>query len=84
MIEVLRTSGRSLRDPASYADVMQALPNLKGEVMDSGGNAVEVSGHEFWLSGAKGVATQFSGDTGRKRLSVLIRGLLPRPVEEVF
>jgi hypothetical protein len=44
---------------------------------------VPVRGADFWRSGSEGVASQFSGDAGRKRLSVLIRQLMPRPAEEL-
>jgi hypothetical protein len=44
---------------------------------------VPVRGADFWRSGSEGVASQLSGDAGRKRLSVLIRQLMPRPAEEL-
>ncbi|MBF6358255.1 DGQHR domain-containing protein [Nocardia higoensis] len=80
VIEVVRAKGKSLADPAAYAEVMEDLPNLAGEIITEKG-AQPVSGAEFWLSGSKGAASQFSGDAGRKRLSVVIRTLLPRPAE---
>ena len=80
VIEVIRARGKSLADPDAYADVMKDLPKLSGEIMtDTGPQPVE--GAEFWLTGSAGAASQFSGDAGRKRLSVLVRAHLPRPAE---
>ncbi len=81
-IETIRSRGESLNDPTAYAEVVKNLPNLSGEVVTETG-PVPVSGAEFWKSGPDGVASQFSGDAGRKRLSVLIRQLLPKPAEEL-
>lgn len=80
VIEVIPSWGRSLADPISYADAMHDLPTLSGEIMTDHG-ATPVSGAKFWLSGSAGVAAQFSGDAGRKRLSVHVRALIPRPPE---
>ncbi len=80
VIEVLRARGQSLADSKAYAEVMKDLPNLSGEIITEDGPS-PVTGAEFWLSGAAGAASQFSGDAGRKRLSVHIRALLPRPAE---
>lgn len=81
-IEIVRSRGESLNDSKEYAEVMQHLPELSGEVVTDGG-PVPVSGPDFWRSGSEGVASQFSGDAGRKRLSVLIRQLMPKPAEEL-
>lgn len=80
IIEVVRASGESLADAKAYAKAMNDLPKLTGEIMTETGPQ-PVTGAEFWLSGSQGAASQFSGDSGRKRLSVLIRALLPRPAE---
>ena len=80
IIEVVRASGKSLADPEAYAEVMKDLPKLTGEIITADGPE-PVSGADFWLSGPYGAASQFSGDAGRKRLSVHIRMLLPRPAE---
>lgn len=80
VIEVLRATGESLGNPKAYAEVMKDLPKLTGEIIAEDG-PLPVTGAEFWLSGSEGVASQFSGDAGRKRLSVHIRALLPRPAE---
>ncbi len=84
VIEVLRAKGGSglLADPDAYADVMKDLPKLSGEIITENG-AQPVSGAEYWLSGPQGVASQFNGDAGRKRLSVHIRALIPHPAEEL-
>lgn len=80
VIEVVRAKGSSLADPNAYAEVMQDLPELSGEITTEEGPS-PVNGAQYWLSGAEGVASQFSGDAGRKRLSVYIRALIPRPAE---
>jgi len=84
VIEVLRAKGGSalLADPDAYAEVMKDLPKLSGEIITEDGPQ-PVSGAEYWLSGPQGAASQFSGDAGRKRLSVHIRALIPRPAEEL-
>ena len=83
VIEVARSWGRRLGDPATYADVLEHLPELRGEVYDDEGVPNDVSGADFWLSGPAGVASQFTGDSGRRRLMVRIRALLPKPTMEV-
>lgn len=80
VIEVLPAWGKSLTDPIAYADVMHDLPTLSDEIMSNRG-AAPVSGATFWLSGSAGMASQFSGDAGCKRLSVHLRALIPRPPE---
>lgn len=81
-IESVRSRGESLNQPTPYAEVMKNLPNLSGEIVTDMG-PVPVRGADFWRSGSEGVASQFSGDAGRKRLSVLIRQLMPKPAEEL-
>lgn len=80
VIEVVRAQSQSLADPNAYAEVMKDLPKLTGEIITEDGPA-PVTGPDFWLSGSEGAASQFSGDAGRKRLSVHIRALIPRPAE---
>lgn len=82
-IEVIRSKGLNLGDPDLYAEVMKDLPNLSGEIITQDGNTEEVTGADFWKTGSEGVASQFSGDAGRKRLSVHIRNLMPRPADEL-
>jgi hypothetical protein len=81
-IETVRSRGEALNDPAAYAEVMKNLPKLTGEVVTEHG-MVPVTGADFWRSGGEGAASQFTGDAGRKRLSVLIRQLMPKPAEEL-
>jgi hypothetical protein len=80
VIEVIPSWGKSLVDPIAYADAMEDLPTLGGEIMTNRG-AVPVSGAAFWLSGSAGAASQFHGDAERKRLSAHVRALIPRPPE---
>ncbi len=80
VIEVIRARGQSLADSKAYAEVMKDLPKLTGEIITAEGPS-PVTGADFWLSGSDGAASQFSGDAGRKRLSVHIRTLLPSPAE---
>lgn len=80
VIEVIRARGQSLADSKAYAEVMKDLPKLTGEIITADGPS-PVTGADFWLSGSDGAASQFSGDAGRKRLSVHIRTLLPSPAE---
>lgn len=82
-IEVLRARGERLADSKAYASVMERLPDLKAEVLDEDGVAYAVAGGNFWRSGISGVASQFNGDAGRKRLGVTIRYLMPSPAEEL-
>lgn len=80
VIEVIPAQGRSLADRTAYADVMHDLPTLSGEVTTDHGPE-PVSGATFWLAGAAGAASQFSGADGRKRLSGRVQALLPRVPE---
>lgn len=80
VIEVIRASGKSLADVEAYADALKDLPRLTGEIITDDGPE-SVTGPDFWRSGPSGAASQFSGDAGRKRLSVHIRTLLPSPAE---
>lgn len=81
IIEVLRAKGLRLADPEAYADVLKELPTLSGEIVYEDGSAAIVSGADFWRAGPEGVASQWTGDAGRKRLAVRIQALLPRPSE---
>lgn len=77
--EVLRSNGNRLGDEDAYAEVLDRLPELEGEVIREDGQVVLLSGADFWLSGPSGVASQFTGDAGRKRLGGRILALIPRP-----
>lgn len=80
VVEVVPAHGRSLADRMAYAEVMHDLPTLSGEIMTDHG-AEQVSGGKFWLSGSGGVASQFSGEAGRRNLFAHVEALIPRPAE---
>lgn len=80
IIEVLRGKGDRAGDPDAYERVLQGLTNLSGEITTDEGT-VRVHGVDYWKSGPEGVASQFTGDAGRKRLYVNIRSVLPKPTE---
>jgi DGQHR domain-containing protein len=75
VVEVVRSRGGRLGQPDGYAAVMKDLPTLEGEVVDNGGQLSTRSGAEYWRVGS--VASGFSGDAGRRRLSLLIQSRLP-------
>jgi len=81
VIEVVRSKGGRLGQPDAYADVMQELPTLEGESVDNNGQRVTSSGADFWLVGS--VASGFSGDAGRRRLSLLIQSRLPSAADTI-
>ena len=82
-IETLRARGQRLGDAEAYALVMSRLPELSGDVFDEDGTASPVSGPEFWRSGSEGVAGQFTGEAGYRRLASRIQALMPKPSEEI-
>ena len=82
-IEMLRARSQRLGDSEAYADVMSRLPELSGEVFDEDGTPIPVSGPEFWLSGSQGVAGQFTGEAGYRRLASRIQALMPKPSDEI-
>ena len=47
------------------------------------GTRADISGADFWEAGPEGVASQWTGDAGRKRLAVRIQSLIPRPVTSI-
>ena len=79
VLEVLRAKGERLADPDAYAVVFKELPTLSGEIVHEDGAYVDVTGADFWKSGPEGVASQWTGDAGRKRLGIRIQTLLPKP-----
>ncbi len=81
VIEVLRAKGERLGDANAYAEVLKDLPNLSGEIVYEDGTSATVTGSDFWLAGPEGVASQWTGDAGRKRLAVRVQALLPKPSE---
>ncbi|WP_433464074.1 DGQHR domain-containing protein [Spirillospora sp. CA-128828] len=81
VIEVVRSTGGGLGQPHLYADVMVDLPTLEGEVVDNEGQRAIRSGADFWR--VSSVASGFSGDAGRRRLSLLIQSRLSSPAETI-
>lgn len=81
VIEVVRAGGGRLGDPDAYADVLKELPTLSGEFVEQDGTVEARSGEEFWRVGS--VASGFSGDSGRRRLGILIQTLIPRPSDVI-
>lgn len=81
VVEVVRSSGGRLGQPEGYAEVMAELPTLEGESVDNDGQRMIRSGADFWRVGS--VASGFSGDAGRRRLSLLIQSRLPSPAETI-
>ncbi len=81
VMEVLRAKGDRLADPNAYAEVLKDLPTLSGEVVAEDGTYKDVTGADFWKAGPEGVASQWTGDAGRKRLAVRVQALLPKPAE---
>ena len=74
VIEYLRSAGRSLLEPESYADVLQdALSELEGDT--ASGNPAR--GAEFWLAGPEGAAGSYSSNAGRRVLVARLRSSLP-------
>lgn len=83
VIEVLRARGERLGDADAYARVLKDLPSLSGEIVTEDGLSQIVTGVDFWKSGPEGVASQWTGDAGRKRLAVRIQQVLPRPSNDL-
>ncbi len=81
VVEVVRSRGGRLGQPEAYAEVMEDLPTLEGESVDNDGQRMIRSGADFWRVGS--VASGFSGDAGRRRLSLLIQSRLPSPAETI-
>ena len=76
-IEMVRSDGDGLGDPAAYAAVLARVGELQGEAFDADGAPTTVSGAQFWASGPTGVASQFTGDSGRRGLARRLKTLLP-------
>lgn len=82
-VETLRARGQGLGNSEAYAAVMSKLPELSGDVFDEDGTASPVGGPAFWLSGSQGVAGQFTGEAGYRRLASRIQALMPKPSDEI-
>lgn len=84
VIEVMRARKHRLGDVEAYAEIMQGLNNLSGSAYDEKtGQPILVSGPDFWRVGAKGVAGAFTGESGRKRLFLMVQVELPQPTQEI-
>lgn len=84
VVEVMRARGERLGVPEAYAQVLQGLTDLSGEVTDPDTQQrVPVSGAEFWRAGSRGVAGAYTGEAGRRHLFLMIQALLPKPAEEI-
>lgn len=81
VVEVVRSKGGRLGQPDAYAEVMQELPTLQAESVDNDGNLTTRSGADFWRVGS--VASGFSGDAGRRRLSLLVQSRLPSAADTI-
>ncbi len=74
VLEYVRCSGRSVIDPAVYADTLgDILPELEGET--TAGDIAR--GFEFWLGGGDGAVSAYSSNAGRRVLGSKLRGMLP-------
>jgi hypothetical protein len=80
VIEIVRSNGGRLGQPEAYAEVMEELPTLEGESVDNDGQRTTRSGADFWR--VSSVASGFSGDAGRRRLSLLIQSGVPVAIAE--
>lgn len=81
VIEVIRSRNGRLGQAEHYTEVMKDLPILEGEVVDNDGHRAIRSGADYWRVGS--VASAFSGDAGRRRLSLLVQTCLPSPAETI-
>jgi DGQHR domain-containing protein len=77
ILELLRSTGRSVIEPEHYADVLgDVLTNLEGDTSEGG----VARGSAFWLSGSQGAAGSYSSNAGRRVLLAKLKGALP-PIE---
>jgi hypothetical protein len=60
---------------------MQDLPTISGEFVQADDVVVTRAGEDFWKVGS--VASGFSGDTGRRRLALLVQTVIPKPSGEL-
>lgn len=74
VVEVLKERGDRATDSHAYRDVL-AEPLMSVTSQNAYGH--DVSGKEFWLSGAEGGAGSYSSESGIKRLTVLLARKLP-------
>lgn len=76
VLEVVRSSGRSVLDAGAYAEVLaDPLEHLEG----SNAEGEPVSGLDFWEVGSGGAAGAFTSNSGRRVLVNRLKRLLPEP-----
>ena len=76
VLEVLRSQGRSVVDPANYADLLRdPLLEIEGDTA----NGAIARGSDFWRAGAEGAAGSFSSNAGRRVLTSRLKQALPAP-----
>lgn len=76
VMEIVRSSGRSVIEPSTYRDIMkEPMERLQGEAQDGLGSPVQ--GVDFWRTAPKGAAGSYSSSAGRRVLISKIRQLLP-------
>lgn len=76
VMEIVRSTGRSVIDSATYRDIMlEPIERLQGEAQDGLGSPVQ--GVDFWRTAPKGAAGSYSSSAGRRVLISKIRQLLP-------
>lgn len=74
VLELLRSQGHSVIEPASYEGVLhQPLLELEGDTRAG----TVARGADFWLSGEHGAAGSFSSNAGRRVLAARLRTSLP-------
>ncbi len=74
VLEIVRSHGASMKEPASYEEVLrEPLEKLEGEAR----NGEVVRGVDFWRSGADGAAGGFSSNAGRRVIRARLLNLLP-------
>jgi len=76
VLEIVRSSGRSVIEPSTYRDIMKdPIEKLQGDAQDGVGTPVE--GIDFWRVAPKGAAGSYSSSAGRRVLIAKLRQVLP-------
>jgi hypothetical protein len=76
LLEIVRSMGRSILEPSSFADVMRRpIEDLSGEAQDDIGTPVV--GIDFWHVAPRGAAGSYSSSAGRRLLIAKLRKSLP-------
>jgi DGQHR domain-containing protein len=74
LLEIIRSTGGSVIEPATYRDIMQEpIEKLVGEAQDG----AQAAGIDFWRSAPHGAAGSYSSSSGRRVMISKIRQLLP-------